>query len=138
MPCNTYCENGRPLSADTSYKDGLPRCLSETVSSLFLLVLIIFACLPQLLRLLHKIRRRKHRHMLIQEDVDQSIDATASDILLNAETPSSLSSKILDNPAGFFYGENYRSSFLYTCQLFFHVCQFILPLLDLVVKGKWT
>ena len=77
----------------------------------------------------------KHRYVPVRNDGDQSIDATATDLLLNTDTSNSGSSKFLDDPAGFIYGENYRTSFLYTCQLFFHVCQIILPLLDLVVKG---
>ena len=136
MSCNSYCENGKTLAEDTTYDHGLPRCLFETVSSLVPLVLIILGCLPQLLRIVYKRRMAKNRYMSVQDDFDQSIDATATDLLLNTDTSKSGSPKFLDDPAGFIYGESYRTSFLYTCQLFFHVCQVILPLLDLVVKGK--
>ena len=134
MSFNSYCENDKTLGEDTTYNHGLPRCLFETISPLVLLLLIILACIPQLVRIAYKRRMAKQRYVSIQDEFDQSIDATASDLLLNHETP--LASAFLDNPAGFIYGENYRTSFLYTCQLFFHICQIILPLLDIVVKGK--
>lgn len=136
MSCTSYCENGKTLSEDTAYDHGLPRCLFETVTPLVLLVFIILACIPQLVRIAYKRRVAKNRYTSIQDEFDQSIDATATDLLLNTETSSSDSSKFLDDPAKFIYGENYRTSFLYTCQLFFHICQIVLPLLDLVVKGE--
>ena len=134
MSCDSYCENGRTL--DATYDHGLPRCLFETVSSLVLLVLITLACLPQLVRIVYKRRLVKKRYISVQDDFNQSIDATASDLLLNTDTSKSDSSGFIDDPAGFIYGDNYRTSFLYTFQLFCHVCQVILPLLDLIVKGK--
>ena len=132
MSCDSYCENGETLGS--TYDHGLPRCLFETVASLVLLVLVILACLPQLLRIVYKRRLTKNRYVSVQDDFDQSIDATATDLLLNTNAPTS---KFTDDPAGFLYGDNHRTSFLYTCQLFFHVCQVILPLVDLVVKGKF-
>ena len=135
MSFNNYCENGKALADDTTYNHGLPRCLFETVTSLVVLVVVILACLPQLLRIAYKRRLAKNRFVSIQDDFDQSIDGTASDLLLNSESRTD-SSKFLDDPSGFLYGNNYRTSFLYTCQLFFHICQIIIPLLDLVVKGK--
>ena len=136
MACTSYCENGKTLSEDTTYDHGLPRCLFETVSPLVLLVFIILACVPQMVRIAYKRRVAKNRYMSIQDGYDESIDTTATDLLLNHETSNSDSSKFLDDPAKFIYGENYRTSFLYTCQLFLHICQILLPLLDLVVKGK--
>ena len=136
MSCNSYCENGKKLSEDTTYDHGLPRCLFETVTPLVLLVFIILACIPQLVRIAYKRRIAKNRYSSIQDEFNQSIDTTATDLLLNNETSNSESTKFLDDPARFIYGENYRTSFWYTCQLFFHICQIVLPLLDLVVKGK--
>ena len=136
MLCNSYCENGKTLSEDTTYDHGLPRCLFETVTPLVLLVFIILACIPQLVRIVYKRRIAKNRYSSIQDEFNQSIDTTATDLLLNNETSNSESTKFLDDPAKFIYGENYRTSFWYTCQLFFHICQIVLPLLDLVVKGE--
>ena len=134
MACESYCENGKTL--DATYDHGLPRCLFETVTSIVLLLLVTLACLPQLLRIVYRRRLAKNRYVSVQDNFDQSIDATATDLLLNTDTSTSGSSKFMDDPAGFLYGDNHRNSFLYTCQLFFHVCQVILPLVDLVVKGK--
>lgn len=136
MSCSSYCENGKTLAKDTSYDRGLPRCLYETISSLVLLVLVVLACLPQLLRIVFKRRLARSHYSTIQDDFDQSINATATDLLFNTDTSNSSAVKFVDDPAGFIYGENYRTSFWYTCQLFFHICQVILPLVDLVVKGK--
>ena len=134
MSCDSYCESGKTLGAP--YDHGLPRCLFQTVSPLVLLFLITLACLPQLLRIVYKRRLAKNRYISVQDDFNQSIDATASDLLLNTDVSKSDSSKFMDDPAGFIYGDNYRTSFWYTCQLFCHVCQVILPLLDLIVKGS--
>lgn len=138
MSCKSYCEFGESL-ADTSYNHGLPRCLSDTVSCVILLLFVLLAGIPQLIWIVQKRKRRKYHYQpIINDDLEQSIDAPASDLLLNKESTSSFSvqERFLDNPAGFIYGENYHTSFMYTCQLFFHICQISLPLIDLVVKGS--
>lgn len=135
MSCTSYCEFNKTLG--DSFENGLPRCLSDFVSSVVLFFVALLGALPLVVSVLHRRKQRSYQYRTIQTDFEQSIDSPASDILLNTETSNvSPQEKFLDNPAGFIYGENYRTSFLYTCQLFLHLCQILLPLIDLVVKGS--
>ena len=133
MAVSAYCEFNTKLS-DLSYEDGLPRCFQQTVSCLILVLIIILAGIPPLLWILRKRKQKAVHYEPFVEDVNASIDTYASDILLSKKTQP-FAVNFSDSPAEFIYGENYRTSFLYTCQLFFHICQILLPIIDLIVKG---
>lgn len=135
MAFTSFCENGKRLDEDVAYNHGLPRCLFETVSSVLLLLVVVFACLPQLVRMAYSRQMKRRRYGNIQ-DFEQSVESPANDLLFNTDKTNSDSVTFVDDPASFIYGENYRTSFWYTCQLFFHICQILLPLVDLIATGE--